>query len=76
MLNELGVLLAKRGGYDYKLNCTFGYEGQSSEVDLLGYNRMVPAEVLVVEAKAVLAVDDVAEVQAATEQFVTASVLL
>lgn len=69
MLGELGLLLAKRAGYDYKLNCGLRYGGQSTELDLLAYNREAPAEVLIVEAKAVLAVDDVAEVQAATEQF-------
>lgn len=69
MLKELGLLLAKRGGYDFKLNSRLRGKGQASELDLLAYNRRVPSEVLLVEAKAILAVDDVAEVQAATEQF-------
>jgi hypothetical protein len=69
MLKEFGRLLAKHGGYDYKLNCGLRSGRQSAEVDLLAYNRRVPSEILIVEAKAVLAVDDVSEVQAATEQF-------
>jgi hypothetical protein len=76
MLNELGLLLAKKGGYDYKLNRLLRHEGQSSEVDLLAYNRKAPTEVLLVEAKAVLAVDDVAEVQSATEHFIKAQTQL
>lgn len=67
MLKEFGLRLAKRG-YDYKLNTTMRWGGQMSELDLLAYNRKTPDELLLVEAKAVLAVDDVAEVQSATEQ--------
>jgi len=69
MLKELGLLLAKRRGYDYKLNCTIRSATETAEIDLLAYNRKAPSEVLLVEGKAVLAVDDVAEVQAATDQF-------
>jgi hypothetical protein len=69
MLNQLGLLLAKRNSYDYKLNCILSHQGRKAELDLLAYNRRVPDEVLLIEGKAVLAVDDVAEVQAATEQF-------
>jgi hypothetical protein len=68
MLKEIGLRLAKRSGYDYKLNTLIRGGGQSAELDLLAYNRKAPTEILLVEAKAVLAVDDVAEIQAATEQ--------
>jgi hypothetical protein len=69
MLKELGLLLAKRGGYDYKLNRKVASADETAEIDLLAYSRKAPTEVLLVEGKAILAVDDVAEVHAATEQF-------
>lgn len=69
LLRQLGLLLAKRAGYDYKLNSILRNRERQAELDLLAYNRKTPDEVLLVEAKAVLAVDEVGEVQAATEQF-------
>jgi hypothetical protein len=69
MLNQVGLLLAKKGKFDFKLNRTLRHEDQRAELDLLAYNRKAPSELLLIEAKAVLAVDDVGEVVAATKEF-------
>lgn len=67
MLKEFGRFLSKRAGYDYKINTTIRWSGQTSEIDLLAYNKRAPTEILLVEAKAILAVDDVGEVHSADE---------
>lgn len=68
MLREIGAILAKRGGYDFKLNKTLQYMGRKGELDLLAYNRKYPNQILLMEAKAVLAVDDISEVVAASKE--------
>lgn len=69
MLNHVGLLLAKKGKFDFKLNRPLRHGNQKAELDLLAYNRKVPSELLLIEAKAVLAVDDVGEVVTATKEF-------
>jgi len=68
MLQELGELLSRRGRCSYSLRKPVTHGGQSGEIDLLGYNWKFPDEVLLVEGKAVLGVDEVNEVAAATKE--------
>jgi len=68
MLWELGDLLSRRGGCSYSLRKAVAHGGQNGEIDLLAYNRKFPEEVLLLEAKAVLGVDEVNEVATATKE--------
>jgi hypothetical protein len=69
MLRELGTLFSREGRSAYKLGTRIvASDGSEGEIDLLAYNAKFPDEVLVVEGKAVLAVDEVNEVNSATEE--------
>jgi hypothetical protein len=68
MLNELGGLLSRQGGTAFKLMTEIGDEQKEGEVDLLAYNPKFPDEVLLVEGKAFLGVDEINEVDAATKE--------
>ncbi|WP_425400401.1 hypothetical protein [Aeoliella sp.] len=68
MLWELGDLLSRRGRTAYKLTTSISYGDDKGEVDLLAYNRKFPDELLIVEGKAVLGVDEINEVDAATTE--------
>ena len=68
MLQQLGQLLAERGKTSYKLNTPIGKGGDEGEIDLLAYNHKFPEELLVVEGKALLGVDEINEVDAATKE--------
>ena len=72
ILNDLGLFFAKRGGYSYKLNTQVSHGPDKGEVDMLIYNPKVPSEVLVVELKCILPVDDINEVCSATNEMVKA----
>jgi hypothetical protein len=62
MLKDFGSFLARRAGYDFKLNQSIKHSSEEAEIDLMAYNKKFPAELLLVEGKAILAVDDVGEV--------------
>jgi hypothetical protein len=66
MLRELGALLSSKGGCGYKLNTDVEHGGERGEIDLLAYNLKFPDELLLVEGKASLGVDEINEVDAAT----------
>ena len=68
MLREIGVTFARKGGYDFKLNKTLQHMDRKGELDLLAYNCKYPDQILLIEGKAVLAVDDLTEVIAASKE--------
>lgn len=72
LLRELGLLLAQRGAYSYKLFTNVSIGGESGEIDLLASTRRAPNEILIVEGKAVLAVGDVSEGLGATAELLHA----
>lgn len=69
MLAHLGRLLATRGGWSFKLMTKLN-AGHAGEIDLLGYSNAYPSELLIVEGKAVLDVDDVLEIKSATDEMI------
>jgi hypothetical protein len=69
MQAHLGHLLATQGGWSFKLMTKLS-AGHAAEIDLLGYSNAYPSEVLIVEGKAVLDVDDVLEIRSATEEMI------
>lgn len=68
MLNELGSEFARRGGCSYKVITPVAAEEKQGDVDLLVYNWKYGNEVLVIEGKAILGVDEINEVDAATKE--------
>jgi hypothetical protein len=72
LLRDLGDVLAKRGGYQYKLCVPLRVGDDESDADLLAYTRKAPTEVLLVEAKAVLPPDEVNEVARVTNDLIGA----
>jgi hypothetical protein len=68
MIVEFGNHLAKQGGYAYKARTDLSYGGKKGELDLLAYNWKVADEVLLVEFKAVLGVDEIGEVKSVTKE--------
>lgn len=71
MLRELGALLSRRGKCSFNLTAELSLGGEDAEVDLLAYNPKFPDEVLIVEAKAVLGVDEINEVDSATTEMIS-----
>jgi hypothetical protein len=61
LLQQLGRFLAKRGGFQFRLNQKISAGGEEAEIDLLAYSVNAPEQVLVVEAKAILATDELNE---------------
>ncbi len=68
MLLEIGQHLSRKGGTQYKLTTTIKVGNEEAEIDLLGFNTKFPEEVLVLEGKAVLGVDEIGEVASATKE--------
>lgn len=68
MLSHLGSEISKRGKAAFKLRTPIAADGEQGEVDLLAYNLKFPDELLVVEGKALLGVDEINEVDAATKE--------
>ena len=68
MLRELGDQFSRKGRSAFKLNLALQHEGKQGEIDLLMYNNKFPGELLVVEGKALLAVDEINEVETATKK--------
>ncbi|MBM4001201.1 MAG: hypothetical protein FJ297_16980 [Planctomycetes bacterium] len=68
MLWELGHMLSRRGKTEYKLTTSISCGDDKGEVDLVAYNRKLPDELLIVEGKAGLGVDEINEVDAATTE--------
>jgi len=71
-LNLIGRHLAKKSGYQYKINTDISNGVQFAEIDLLAYRTRVPQEVLIVEAKTILAVDETNEIADATDKLISA----
>jgi hypothetical protein len=61
MLRELGLLLARKGRYSYKLRKGISVGDKHGEIDLLAWTSQAPSEVLLVEGKALLATDEASE---------------
>ena len=61
LLQKLGRFLAKRGGFQFSLNQKISADGREAEIDLLAYSSNAPQQVLIVEAKAILATDELNE---------------
>ncbi len=68
----LGRLLAKRGRFDFQCNQAIGVDDRKSEIDLLAWNRASPDELLLVESKAILEPDEVAQVDQAGKKIAEA----
>jgi hypothetical protein len=68
MLGQFGQFLAKRAQYDFKLNQGIRVGEEEAEVDMLAYRKKASREVLLVEGKTLLAVDDIGEVLTASEE--------
>ncbi len=67
-MRELGQLLSQRGGMQFKLHTEIVMGALEGEIDLLAYSTRFPEEVLVVEGKALLGVDEINEVASATKE--------
>jgi hypothetical protein len=61
LLLDAGRFLAKRAGFQFKLNKSIVANGNEGEIDLLAYTSRAPEEILIVEAKAILGSDEVNE---------------
>jgi hypothetical protein len=68
MLRRLGDMFSRRGKSDYKLTTLITDGIARGEIDLLAYNRKFPEQVLIVEGKALLGVDEINEVHAGTKE--------
>jgi hypothetical protein len=71
----LGRLLGHefaRHGYQFKLDTPIAANGESTDVDLLLYQRARPDEILAIEAKALVSPDEINEVDDATEKVIRA----
>ncbi len=68
MLRELGDEFSHKGRCAFKLNTPIQDGDKQGEIDLLMYNCKLPEELLVIEGKAVLGVDEINEVDAATKE--------
>lgn len=68
MLNELGTMFARRGSCAYKVMTSIAVGANEGEVDLLVYNWKAGSQLLLIEGKALLGVDEINEVDAATKE--------
>lgn len=68
MLRELGELLSQKGGTQFKLMVSMTAGEETGEIDLLAYNNKYPEELLIVEGKSGLGVDEINEVNTATNE--------
>jgi hypothetical protein len=66
MLRTLGLWFQKRGKCDFKLMRPIKSASDETDIDLLVYSRHFPEDLLIIEGKAILAVDEVNEVDKAT----------
>ncbi len=64
---RIGEEFATRG-YQFKLNTPVAANGESTDVDVLLYRSERPHEILIVEAKALIAPDEINEVHRAAEE--------
>ncbi len=76
LLRDLGRLFAKRGGADFKLDKIVTGLGRKANIDLLVYWRRHPDEILLVEAKAILAIDSFHEQVRASNELTSAQAQL
>ncbi|HMO35605.1 MAG TPA: hypothetical protein PKA06_06145 [Gemmatales bacterium] len=70
MLNDIGVLLSQKGKCAFKLKTEIRAGNDKGEIDLLAYSTQYPEDVLLIEGKAVLGVDEINEVDAATKEMI------
>jgi len=70
MLRQLGDQFSRLGKCDYKLFTKIMHEDLNAELDMIVYSKQDPHHVLLVEGKAVLGVDEINEVDAATRQMI------
>jgi hypothetical protein len=68
MLKDLGSILSQRGGMSYKIMTDIQGGGERGDIDLLAYNSKFPDDVLVIEGKAILGVDEINEIDSATTE--------
>jgi len=71
-LNLIGKDLSQKYGYQFKLNTCVSNKKQQAEIDFLAYRTKVSTEILIVEAKTILAVDETNEISDATKKLVAA----
>ena len=69
---RLGLFLAnkERKGWQYKLRRKVAADGEKGEIDYLGWNSSCWEEVLLIEYKATLDVDEINEVNSATDEMI------
>ena len=60
----------ERNGWQYKLGCEVKANGVAGEIDYLGWNAGGPEQVLLIEYKATLDVDEIHEVDSATREMI------
>ena len=65
----IGMEFAKHG-YQFKLNTPINANDEATDVDVLVYRTKRPDEVLIVEAKALIAPDEISEVHDATQTLI------
>ncbi len=71
-LNLIGSFLSRRAGYQYKLTTDISDGDRHGEIDLVAYQTRVPTEILLVETKTLLAVDETNEISDATDKLIAA----
>jgi len=69
-LNQLGKYLSQKGKYQFKINTEIRDGEQETDIDLLAYRTDSPNEVLIVESKTLLAVDETNEIADATAKLI------
>jgi hypothetical protein len=68
LLRRIGDCFSRKGKCGYKLATPIRYGDLETDIDFLAYSPTQPNEVLIVEAKAMLAPDEINEVDAATRE--------
>ncbi|QDT91111.1 hypothetical protein [Gimesia algae] len=68
MLQEISNLFSHKGKTENKLNTPISKGKEKGEIDILVYNKQFPDEILIIEGKALLGVDEINEVDAATKE--------
>ena len=71
-LNLIGNLLSKKSGYQFKLNTNISNQELTAEMDILAYKSNASTEVLVIEGKTILTVDETNEISDATGKLINA----
>ncbi len=68
LLLRFGLHIQKNAKYAFKTNVQMYAGNECSELDLLAYRDSVPTQVLLVQAKCVIAADDMNEIESTTKE--------